>query len=147
MSHFRLISLTNFIYKIIFKILASKMKSLLHIIISSNQFAFLQGRSIYDNSILAHEIFHFMKKILRSTWRKLSTGWNGVFYFLFFAWIFTLFCFNKQLIQLVTQYISTVSFFYPHGWVSVQVFQFLKRIEARGSPIPFSFYPYCRSSL
>jgi hypothetical protein len=61
-AQFRPISLTNFSYKIISKILANRFKSLLHKIISSNQFAFLQGRPIQDNSILAHELFHTMKQ-------------------------------------------------------------------------------------
>ncbi|GLT65285.1 hypothetical protein SLA2020_377240 [Shorea laevis] len=60
-NHFRPISLTNFTYKIISKILANRLKPLLHSIISPNQSAFLKGRTIHDNSILAHEIFHAMK--------------------------------------------------------------------------------------
>jgi hypothetical protein len=61
-TQFRPISLANFIYKVISKILANRLKPLLHKIISPNQSVFLKDRFIHDNSILAHEIFHSMKK-------------------------------------------------------------------------------------
>jgi hypothetical protein len=61
MNHFRPISLTNFNYKIISKILSNRFKPLLQKIISPTQSAFLKGRSIHDNTILAHEVFHTMK--------------------------------------------------------------------------------------
>jgi hypothetical protein len=60
--HFRPISLTNFNYKIISKILSNRFKPILQNIISPNQSAFLKGRSIHDNTILAHEMFHSMKQ-------------------------------------------------------------------------------------
>jgi hypothetical protein len=62
MTHFRPISLTNFNYKIISKILLNRLKPLLHKIVSPTQSTFLKGRSIHDNTILAHEVFHFMKQ-------------------------------------------------------------------------------------
>jgi hypothetical protein len=42
--------------------MVNRLKPLFQNIISPNQSVFLQGRSIQDNSILAHEIFHSMKK-------------------------------------------------------------------------------------
>jgi hypothetical protein len=63
------ISLANFNYKIISKILATRLKPFLDRIVSPNQSAFIKGRSIHDNSILAHEIFHSMKKQKRQ-WRS-----------------------------------------------------------------------------
>jgi hypothetical protein len=54
--------LLAFLIRFISKILANLFKPLLHKIISSKQSAFLQGRSIQDNSILAHELFHTMKQ-------------------------------------------------------------------------------------
>jgi hypothetical protein len=61
-NQFRPISLTNFNYKIISKILSNWLKPLLHKIVSPMQSAFLKGRSIHDNTILAHEVFHSMKR-------------------------------------------------------------------------------------
>ena len=52
---FRPISLCNIIYKIISKIL---FKGLLHRFISPHQSAFVSSRTIQDNTIMAHELFH-----------------------------------------------------------------------------------------
>jgi hypothetical protein len=56
--HFRPISLCNLVYKIITKILASRLKTMLPKIISPMQSAFVPPRNIQDNTILAHELLH-----------------------------------------------------------------------------------------
>jgi hypothetical protein len=58
---FRPITPCNFNYKIISKNFINCLKALLSKIISSTQSSFIKGRSIHDNFILAHEIFHTMK--------------------------------------------------------------------------------------
>ncbi|PKA58228.1 Putative ribonuclease H protein [Apostasia shenzhenica] len=57
-KHFRPISLCNTIYKIIAKILVHRLKPLLPSLISIEQGAFIPGRSISDNCILAQELIH-----------------------------------------------------------------------------------------
>lgn len=60
--HFRPISLCNFTYKIISKIITSRLKDLMPRMISLNQGAFVEGRWIVDNTILAHELVHKVKQ-------------------------------------------------------------------------------------
>ncbi|XP_077232003.1 uncharacterized protein LOC143865668 [Tasmannia lanceolata] len=55
---FRPISLCNFLYKIITKILASRLSGVISDIISPNQSAFIKGRLIQDNILLTHDVMH-----------------------------------------------------------------------------------------
>lgn len=60
-SQFRHISLCNAIYKIIYKTMTNRMKTIFPEIISPNQNAFVKGRLISDNIIIAHEILRFLR--------------------------------------------------------------------------------------
>lgn len=55
-NKFRLIALCNVVYKIISKILASRLKPLLPTLISGEQFGYVEGRQILNNIIQAHEV-------------------------------------------------------------------------------------------
>jgi hypothetical protein len=64
-SEFRPISLCNVTLKLITKTIANRIKSILHDIISPNQSAFIPGRLISDNTLLASEIFHYLTQTNR----------------------------------------------------------------------------------
>jgi len=64
---FRPIALCNIIYKIVSKVIASRLKLLLPLIISPEQSGYVEGRQIMDGIILTHEIIHSLKHIKKSS--------------------------------------------------------------------------------
>ena len=60
MTEFRLISLSNVIYKLISKVLANRLKLILPQIIIENQSAFLFERLIIDNVLITFELMHYL---------------------------------------------------------------------------------------
>lgn len=70
MTDLRPISLCNVLVRILSKVLANRLKPCLKSLISDRQSAFIEGRLLNDNALIAFEVNHYM--------RRLSQGKNGM---------------------------------------------------------------------
>ena len=60
MAEFGPISLSNMVYKLVSKVLANHLKTILPQIITENQSAFLHEWLIIDNVLVAFELMHYL---------------------------------------------------------------------------------------
>ena len=74
-DQFRPISLCNFAYKIISKILVNRIKPMMGILITQNQAAFIKGRQIHYNILVANEAFHYLKLKKRGKRFQIGSRW------------------------------------------------------------------------
>ncbi|XP_061354924.1 uncharacterized protein LOC133299477 [Gastrolobium bilobum] len=72
LGQFRPISLCNVIYKVVTKVVASRLKKYIGELIMPNQCSFVQGRQASDNIIISQEIFHSMRA------KKGIKGWMTI---------------------------------------------------------------------
>lgn len=72
MKDLRPIALCNILYKILAKVLANRMKNVLSELINENQSAFMPGRSIIDNVLVAFEVIHHMSRRKRNYVGKVA---------------------------------------------------------------------------
>ena len=83
-TKFRPISLCNVIYKIIYKVLANRLKRILTVVIDELQSAFVPGRLITDNVLVAFKMMHCIdqrkkgKEALMAIKLNMSKAYNRV---------------------------------------------------------------------
>ena len=113
---FRPISLCNFVYKIIGKIISTCIKKILGRFISKEQFGFLSGRQIHEVVGIIQECLHSIHvKALKSVVLKinLSKAYDQVNW-IFLRVIMTKMGFSVSFIAWVMRSISFVSFVVVH---------------------------------
>lgn len=71
-NHFRPISLCNSTYRIISKTLVNCLKLIIGDLVGNFQKAFIPGRQLVDNCLIAHEVLHWIKK------REKGTFYAGI---------------------------------------------------------------------
>ena len=113
-SQFKPISLCNFCYKIISKILVSRLRPLLEKLIDPAQVAFVPNRWIAENVVLAQEVvnsFKIMKRKRGFLGVKLDFNkaydrmeWN------FLETVLVAFGFSEKVVHLLMQCVTTVQF-------------------------------------
>ncbi|GAU17808.1 hypothetical protein TSUD_171970 [Trifolium subterraneum] len=113
-SEFRPISLCNVTLKIITKAIANRLKTILPTIISPNQSAFVLGRLISDNTIIANEIFHYLNQTTSKTgFMGIKTDMAKAYDRIewdFLKSTFESMNFPQNIITTIMKCVSTVSF-------------------------------------
>jgi hypothetical protein len=112
---FRPISLCNVVYKIIAKVLANRLKKILPYIISESQSAFVPGRLISDNILIAFETLHHMKlmKGNQQGYMALKLDMSKAYDRVEWAFLETIMLkmgFNVSWVSMVMECVRTVSY-------------------------------------
>ncbi|KAL0292690.1 UNVERIFIED_CONTAM: Retrovirus-related Pol polyprotein from type-2 retrotransposable element R2DM [Sesamum radiatum] len=112
-SDYRPISCCNVIYKAITKVMVKRLQQVLHLIVDQSQNAFVPGRSIADNILLAQELlagYNQVKLPPRCTIKvDIQKAYDSIEWDFLLASL-KLFNFPQKFIDWVEQCISTVMF-------------------------------------
>lgn len=151
MGDLRPISLCNVLVRILPKVIANRMKKCLGSIISDKQSAFLEGKLLTDNALIAFEINHYMK---RKTQGKeglaglkidISKAYDRL------EWVFIhsmmiKFGFSDVWIERLMKFISLVSYSFLHNGEEFGCV-IPKRGIRQGDPISPYIYIMCVEDL
>ncbi|KAL9671942.1 hypothetical protein QQ045_009516 [Rhodiola kirilowii] len=115
MEEFRPISLTSVVAKTVAKVIVNRLQQILPEIISTAQSAFIKGRLITDNYLIAHEAAHFIKnkrygrKGYGSLKLDMSKAYDRVEW-RFLKLILLRFGFKENWVNMILKYVSNVRY-------------------------------------
>lgn len=145
MGDFRPISLIGSAYKLIAKVLASRLQKVMPHILSTNQFSFTHGRQIADCIFTANEVIDSMRRrreggvLLKIDFAKAYDHINWEFLFSMLKAME----FGSKWILWMQAYVATSSLAVLVNRSPTDFFSIEKRITSRRSPFPPTFQHMC----
>ncbi|KAL9667665.1 hypothetical protein QQ045_002028 [Rhodiola kirilowii] len=115
MEDYRPISLTSVLSKIVSKAIVNRLQQILPEVISPAQSAFIKGRLITDNYLIAHEASHFMKNSRqgKSTYGSLKLDMSKAYdrvEWRFLKMLLLRFGFEAGWVNMILSYVSSVRY-------------------------------------
>ena len=145
MQDFRPISLCTVMYKCISKILASRLQHILPSLIDKSQSAFIQGRQISDNILVAQELFRGYNRNSGSPQCAIkvdlfkafdSINWNCLFA------VMEAMDFPVQFLKWIKACVCTYYVLCKDQWGYHWLFQRREGVKTRETPFLLIFLPW-----